>query len=104
MRFRDNGTGIHEDVIGHIFNPFFTTRDGALGAGLGLPLAADVARRGGGDLTVETELGVYSEFTFTVPLDLPSATPAGAASAGAASARWTGDSGFFSSGALAPGG
>ena len=81
LRFRDNGTGIHEDVIGHIFNPFFTTRDGALGAGLGLPLAADVARRGGGDLTVETGYGVYTEFTLTVPLDLPSAVPAGAASA-----------------------
>ena len=104
VRVRDNGTGIADDVVGRIFDPFFTTRDGALGAGLGLPLAADVARRGGGDLTVDTELGVYSEFTFTVPLDLPSATPAGAASAGAASARLTGDSGFFSPGALAPGG
>ena len=57
--------------MGRIFNPFFTTRDGALGAGLGLPLAADVARRGGGDLTVETEFGAYTEFTFTLPLELP---------------------------------
>ena len=78
IRVRDNGTGIADDVIGHIFNPFFTTKDGALGAGLGLPLAADVARRGGGDLTVQTEVGVYTEFTFTVPLELPeSVTPAG---------------------------
>ena len=71
VRVRDNGTGISEDVLPHIFNPFFTTRDGALGAGLGLPLAADVARRGGGDLMVDTELGSHSEFTFTVPLELP---------------------------------
>ncbi len=68
----DNGTGIAADVLPSIFNPFFTTRDGALGAGLGLPLAADVVRRGGGDLTVETEFGRGSEFTFTVPLALPS--------------------------------
>ena len=45
IRVRDNGPGISDDVIGHIFNPFFSTRDGALGAGSGLPIAADVARR-----------------------------------------------------------
>ena len=67
VRVRDNGTGIPEDIVGHIFNPFFSTRDGALGAGLGLPIAADVARRLGGHLTVETSLGEYTEFTMTVP-------------------------------------
>ena len=35
IRVRDNGPGIADDVVGHIFNPFFSTRDGALGAGLG---------------------------------------------------------------------
>ena len=50
IRVRDNGPGIPEDVVGRIFNPFFSTRDGALGAGLGLPIAADVARRLGGGL------------------------------------------------------
>lgn len=67
----DNGTGIDDDVLPRIFDPFFTTRDGALGAGLGLPLAADVARRGGGDLTVRTEVGSGSVFTMTLPVDLP---------------------------------
>ena len=50
IRIRDNGAGIADDVVGRIFNPFFSTREGALGAGLGLPIAADVARRAGGDL------------------------------------------------------
>ena len=67
----DNGTGISDEILPRIFNPFFTTRDGALGAGLGLPLAADVARRGGGDLTVETEFGSGSRFTLTAPLSPP---------------------------------
>ncbi len=48
IRVRDNGPGIPDDVVGRIFNPFFSTRDGALGAGLGLPIAADMARRLGG--------------------------------------------------------
>ena len=64
----DNGTGIAEDTLTSIFNPFFTTRSGALGAGLGLPLAADVVRRGGGALTVDTTFGSGSAFTATVPL------------------------------------
>ena len=44
VRVRDNGPGIAEDAMDRILNPFFSTRDGALGAGLGLPIAADVAR------------------------------------------------------------
>ena len=68
----DNGTGIAEDVLPSIFNPFFTTRAGALGAGLGLPLAADVVRRRGGYLTVDTTFGSGSAFTLTVPLAVPS--------------------------------
>ena len=67
VRVWDNGTGITDDVIGHIFNPFFSTREGALGAGLGLPIAADVARRAGGDLTVSTVVGEYAEFTLSLP-------------------------------------
>ena len=67
VRVRDNGTGISEEVIGLIFNPFFSTREGAAGAGLGLPIAADVARRLGGDLSVDTEPGEYTEFTMTLP-------------------------------------
>ena len=34
VRVRDNGPGIAEDAMDRIFNPFFSTRDGALGAGL----------------------------------------------------------------------
>ena len=67
IRIRDNGTGIADDVIGYIFNPFFTTQSGTLGAGLGLTIAADVARRLGGDLSVDTVYGEYTEFTMSVP-------------------------------------
>ncbi len=67
VKVRDNGPGIADDVVGHIFNPFFSTRDGALGAGLGLPIAADVARRLGGDLSVDTVYGDYAEFTMSLP-------------------------------------
>ena len=68
VRIRDNGPGIADDVIGHIFNPFFTTHSGTLGAGLGLTIAADVARRLGGDLSVDTVYGEYTEFTMNIPV------------------------------------
>ena len=67
VKVRDNGTGIPDDVVTHIFNPFFSTRDGALGAGLGLTIAADVVRRLGGDLSVDTVYGEYAEFKMTLP-------------------------------------
>ncbi len=78
IRVRDNGPGIPDDVVGRIFNPFFSTRDGALGAGLGLPIAADVARRLGGDMSVDTVYGEYAEFTMTVPATSTTATTAAA--------------------------
>ena len=75
VRIRDNGTGIADDMVDRIFNPFFSTREGALGAGLGLPIAADVARRAGGDLSMDTVHGEYAEFTLTLPA-AASAAPA----------------------------
>ena len=68
VRVLDNGPGIADDVVGRIFNPFFSTREGILGAGLGLPIAADVARRLGGDLLVDTVYGEYAEFTIRLPV------------------------------------
>ena len=75
VRVRDNGPGIADDVLPRIFNPFFSTRAGAIGAGLGLPIAADVVRRLGGDLSVDTVYGEYAEFTISLP-----ATDAGVSS------------------------
>ena len=69
VHLRDNGTGIADYVVGRIFDPFFSTREGIMGAGLGLPIAADVARRAGGDLSVDTVYGEYAEFTLSLPAE-----------------------------------
>ena len=82
VRVRDNGPGIGDDVVGRIFNPFFTTREGTLGAGLGLPIAADIARRMGGDLVVDTVFGEYAEFTMHIPVAVPIEEEADAEGAG----------------------
>ncbi len=69
IRVHDNGTGIADDVIGRIFDPFFSTRDGIMGAGLGLAISADVARRAGGDLSAASVHGEYAEFTLSLPIE-----------------------------------
>ena len=77
IRVRDNGTGIKDDVLSQIFNPFFSTREGVSGAGLGLPIAADVARRFGGDLSVDTVYGEYTEFAMSLPTTTTAPTETG---------------------------
>ena len=72
IRVRDNGPGISDDIVDRIFNPFFTTSEGTSGSGLGLPFAADVARRHGGDIIVDTVFGEYAQFTMNLPALTPS--------------------------------
>ena len=68
---RDTGIGIAADRLQHIFAPFVQL-DRRLnspheGTGLGLAISRDLARGMGGDLTVESEEGVGSTFTLTLP-------------------------------------
>ena len=64
---RDNGTGIPAEVLPRIFNPFFTTRSGNRGTGLGLSLTHDIVREHGGEITVDSELGRYTEVLVRIP-------------------------------------
>ncbi|HEY6090015.1 MAG TPA: ATP-binding protein [Gemmatimonadaceae bacterium] len=67
----DTGSGIPEDKLDAIFEPFVqVNRDYASkheGTGLGLSISRDLARRMGGDLTVESELGKGSTFVLSLP-------------------------------------
>ena len=67
VRIRDNGPGVPVDAVDRIFEPFYTTREGASGAGLGLPITTDIVQRAGGGLTVNTVHGEYAEFVMTLP-------------------------------------
>ena len=67
IRFRDNGTGMPEEVVEKIFNPFFTTKATNRGTGLGLSLSMDIIRSHGGSLVVDTVPGEYTEFLITLP-------------------------------------
>lgn len=65
----DNGTGIPEEVIGKIFQPFFTTKPTGQGTGLGLSLSYDIITKGhGGDIEVQSREGLGTQFILTLPV------------------------------------
>lgn len=68
VKVRDNGTGIPPDVVQRIFEPFFTTKPTSEGTGLGLAMSNDIVRGHGGQITVDSEPGEYTEFTLELPL------------------------------------
>ena len=68
IRIRDNGTGIPEDIRDKLFQPFFTTKPPGEGTGLGLSLTYDIVTKAhGGTITVDSEIGEYTEFVVTLP-------------------------------------
>jgi len=67
----DNGPGIPPDVLPHIFEPFFSTKDSARGTGLGLGISEDIVERHGGTIRVDTEPGAGSRFRVCLPLRSP---------------------------------
>ena len=66
----DNGTGIDHAKLADIFKPFMSTK-GAKGTGLGLAVSRKILREHGGDILVESKLGVGSKFTLRLPLKSP---------------------------------
>ncbi|MFZ1640911.1 MAG: ATP-binding protein [Candidatus Contendobacter sp.] len=68
LQFQDTGAGIPPDVIGKIFNPFFTTRPVGSGTGLGLSVSYNiVVKRHGGRIEVESAVGRGTVFTLLLP-------------------------------------
>ncbi len=73
----DNGSGIGEEHLGRIFDPFFSTKGVGKGTGLGLSVSYGIVQAHGGRITVESRPGVGSTFHVWLP---------------AASETWPGDS------------
>ena len=71
FKIRDTGIGINKENLGHIFEEFRQEFDGHHrpfeGLGIGLTLAKEVIERMGGKIFVQSEKGVGSEFSFSIP-------------------------------------
>lgn len=59
----DNGSGIEEEMLGHIFNPFYSTKRQGDGTGLGLSVSYGLIRRYGGNITVKSSPESGTQFS-----------------------------------------
>jgi signal transduction histidine kinase len=66
--FTDTGVGIPEHRIADVFTPFFTTKPGATGTGLGLSVSLGIIRQHGGDMKVRSQVGEGTTFSVLLPV------------------------------------
>jgi PAS domain S-box-containing protein len=66
LEVRDQGTGIPEDMLPHLFEPFFSTK-GVRGTGLGLATCFGIVAQAGGTIRVESTLGKGTTFRVFLP-------------------------------------
>ena len=74
VEFIDTGTGMTPEVMSHIFDPLYTTKDRGHGTGLGLVIVSQIVSEHGGRVEVESELGKGTRFRLTfaaIPNDAP---------------------------------
>ncbi len=65
---RDNGPGIPAEILGKIWDPFFTTKDQGEGSGLGLGIVKGIVEKHRGIIEVESRPGLGSAFRVTLPI------------------------------------
>ena len=65
---RDDGTGIPEEHMSHMFEPFYTTKESG-GSGLGLAISQNIVERHGGSIAVQSVVGQGTSFTILLPVD-----------------------------------
>lgn len=64
----DNGPGVSSEHLGHIFDPFYTTKDTGRGMGLGLTIAQEIVNRFHGELMARNSEQGGAVFTVATPL------------------------------------
>ena len=67
ISIKDNGVGMHPDVVTKIYEPFFTTKEVGEGTGLGMSIVKGIIDGHNGELQVFSEPGTGTEFILTIP-------------------------------------
>lgn len=66
--FKDNGSGISEENLKKVFNPFFTTKNIGEGAGLGLAISYGIIKKHNGNILVQSQVGKGTTFKLVIPI------------------------------------
>jgi signal transduction histidine kinase len=69
VKVEDTGVGMDEEALGHLFEPYFSTK--AVGTGLGLAIARRNVELNGGAIGVTSQRGVGTQVTITLPVEDP---------------------------------
>lgn len=69
---QDTGVGITPEGMGQIFRPFYTTKPGIKGIGLGLSISYGIVKNHGGEILVTSRPGEGATFTMLLPIMLDS--------------------------------
>ena len=67
IKVRDNGHGMNDEALRHLFEPFYSTK-GDLGNGLGLYISYEIVERHGGSLLVKSQVGIGTEIRVRLPV------------------------------------
>jgi len=75
VRVADDGKGMPPEVQARVFEPFFSTKEGGRGVGLGLSIVQGIVARHGGTIDVTSEPGRGTTFAVRLPLRAPAPWP-----------------------------
>jgi two-component system cell cycle sensor histidine kinase/response regulator CckA len=76
LRISDTGSGIPAEVLAHIWEPFFTTKEVGKGTGLGLSTVYGIIKQSGGYIFAESPKGRGAVFTIYLPVHTATEAPA----------------------------
>jgi len=72
LLFKDNGVGIPQEHLSKIYEPFFSTKIGEGGSGLGMAIVHNlVTKTLGGSIKIHSLVGTGTEFVLRLPLVIP---------------------------------
>jgi signal transduction histidine kinase len=69
IKVKDEGVGIDSDILPHITDPFFTTKQNSGGTGLGLSISSRIVEEHGGTLTFTSDPGIGTTAQIIFPVD-----------------------------------
>ncbi|RPJ74676.1 MAG: hypothetical protein EHM15_04925 [Desulfobacteraceae bacterium] len=75
VRFSDNGTGIAEENLRDVFDPFYTTKEPGKGTGLGLSVSFMIVESFGGRMEVDSTVGHGTTMTVVMPVSRSAGQP-----------------------------